>query len=71
MFWIKACPKCVGDLYEGWDIYGGFVSCLNCGHCLTLEEEAVLIHEVQTIKTTKPVVVSASGIEDEPAALAA
>ena len=39
MFWIKACPRCKGDLYEGTDIYGTYVCCLQCARCLTVVEE--------------------------------
>ena len=39
MFWFKACPRCKGDLYEGSDIYGAYVCCLQCARCLTVEEE--------------------------------
>lgn len=42
MFWFKACPRCKGDLYEGTDIYGTYVSCLQCARCLTAEEEGNL-----------------------------
>ena len=31
MFWLKACPRCSGDLYQDLDQYGPFVSCLQCG----------------------------------------
>ncbi len=31
MFWIKSCPRCRGDLCDGQDQYGSFVSCLQCG----------------------------------------
>ena len=31
MIWFKACPKCRGDLVESGDIYGKYVSCLQCG----------------------------------------
>ena len=31
MYWLKACQKCGGDLYEGKDMYGPFVACLQCG----------------------------------------
>lgn len=31
MFWLKACPKCQGDLYAAGDHYGSFVVCLQCG----------------------------------------
>jgi hypothetical protein len=32
MFWLKSCPRCNGDLYEGKDKYGRYVSCLQCGY---------------------------------------
>ncbi len=30
-FWLKACPRCCGDLHVENDQYGSFVSCLQCG----------------------------------------
>lgn len=42
MFWFKACTRCKGDLYEGSDIYGTYVCCLQCARCLTAEEEGQL-----------------------------
>ena len=39
MFWLKACPKCKGDLYQGKDMYGPFIACLQCSHYLTVAEE--------------------------------
>ena len=31
MIYLKACPKCRGDLTMNRDEYGKFVSCLQCG----------------------------------------
>jgi len=31
MFWLKACPKCRGDLTVSADSYGAYVYCLQCG----------------------------------------
>ena len=31
MFWLKNCPRCSGDLYEETDIYGPYISCVQCG----------------------------------------
>ncbi len=31
MFYLKACPKCHGDMYQERDLYGMFVECLQCG----------------------------------------
>lgn len=32
LFHLKACPKCGGDLIDGQDNYGAYVSCLQCGY---------------------------------------
>ena len=40
MFWFKSCPKCQGDLYKNSDVYGTFISCLQCGYYLTQVQEA-------------------------------
>jgi hypothetical protein len=42
MFWLKSCPRCRGDLYEGKDVYGRYVACLQCGHYLGEAEELLL-----------------------------
>ena len=39
MFWFKSCPKCHGDLYRDSDIYGTFITCMQCGYYLTQAEE--------------------------------
>jgi hypothetical protein len=31
MLQTKACPRCTGDLYQENDLYGTYISCLNCG----------------------------------------
>ncbi len=31
MVFLKACPKCRGDLAMASDIYGDFLECLQCG----------------------------------------
>ena len=49
MFWIKACPKCRGDLYEAADIYGAYIACLQCAHYLTEDEQA----RVGTLETAE------------------
>ncbi len=43
-YWLKACPRCKGDLYEEWDLYDGkSISCIQCGHVLNRPEgEAIL-----------------------------
>lgn len=39
MMWLKACPRCHGDLLRQSDIYGPYVGCLQCGHILRSGEE--------------------------------
>ena len=40
MYWLKACHKCGGDLFEESDIYGSYFKCLQCGHYSSREEPA-------------------------------
>ena len=39
MMWLKGCLRCHGDLYESRDHYGRYVTCLQCGHHLSVSEE--------------------------------
>ena len=39
MMWLKACPRCHGDLLRQSDNYGPYVGCLQGGHILRSEEE--------------------------------
>lgn len=34
MIVFKACLRCRGDLHHGHDIYGHYLSCLQCGYVL-------------------------------------
>ena len=45
MFWLKSCPRCRGDLFQGRDHYGWYVSCMQCGHHLN-EVEGVMLRYV-------------------------
>ena len=36
MFQLRGCPKCHGDLYLGEDIYGAYLSCVQCGRYYAL-----------------------------------
>lgn len=42
MFWLKACPRCRGDLHEVRELDGRYVSCLQCGQTLTERQEKAL-----------------------------
>ena len=44
MFWLKACPRCHGDLYWEKDVFGSYVSCLPFGRELSKVEEISLIN---------------------------
>ena len=35
MFYFKSCPKCHGDLYTDADIFGTYISCMQCSRYLT------------------------------------
>lgn len=35
---FKDCPRCSGDLRETTDIYGRYVSCIQCGHTRDLPD---------------------------------
>ena len=38
MFKLRGCPKCHGDLYLGEDIYGPYLSCVQCGRYFAVAE---------------------------------
>ena len=42
MYWLRRCPRCSGDLYEGRDIHAGYVACIQCGYYLSSEQEEIL-----------------------------
>ena len=37
MMFLKACPKCRGDLLLRGDVYGSYVTCLQCGFLKDVE----------------------------------
>ena len=42
MYWLKACPRCRGDLVQVPELDDYRVSCLQCGQALTRDQEKVL-----------------------------
>ena len=43
-YWLKACPKCEGDLARKSDgVNGWYVQCLQCGGELCAEQEQALL----------------------------
>ena len=41
MFMLRGCPKCHGDLFLGEDIYGVYLSCVQCGRYFAVAEKTV------------------------------
>jgi hypothetical protein len=38
MVWLKACPRCKGDLFLDEDHYGKYKSCIQCGYIKDLTD---------------------------------
>ena len=51
MFYLKACPKCRGDLVVEQDFYGSFFRCFQCGLNLDVEVRGLS----QNKETAEPV----------------
>ena len=43
MMWLKACPRCRGDLIRQYEVDGPYVGCLQCGRVLSPSEEQRLV----------------------------
>jgi hypothetical protein len=41
MFWLKACPRCHGDLRIDSDHYGHFACCIQCGAYLDQPQQTL------------------------------
>lgn len=50
MYWLKACPRCHGDLHEIHDVGDQYVTCLQCGRILTEEQERALPRQSSLIR---------------------
>lgn len=50
MMWLKACPRCAGDLLLQSDFYGSNVACLQCGYILRSDEDQRLKGALATVK---------------------
>ena len=37
MLYLKACPRCHGDMHANRDIYGPYKECLQCGYMVDVE----------------------------------
>ncbi|HEX5415785.1 MAG TPA: hypothetical protein VFZ25_08955 [Chloroflexota bacterium] len=55
MVYLKACPRCRGDIFTETDRREVYYSCLQCGHVLTVLEERVLQFRTQKwLTSAKP-----------------
>ena len=55
MYWLKACPRCRGDLHEESDFFGTYVACIQCGYVLnTGDEEALRLTGVPERESAQP-----------------
>ncbi|MBI3977247.1 MAG: hypothetical protein HY331_03585 [Chloroflexi bacterium] len=39
MMWLKACPRCRGDLFMERNVGDSYMVCLQCGHVLNKAQE--------------------------------
>ncbi len=39
MLYLKACPRCSGDVKYERDVYGRYLECLQCGFLLSSKSE--------------------------------
>jgi len=47
MVYLKACPRCRGDIFTESDFREVYFCCLQCGHVLTVLEERILQFRTQ------------------------
>ncbi len=40
MIYLKACPKCQGDMSVAQDMYGHYRQCVQCGCLIDLQKES-------------------------------
>ncbi len=43
MLYLKACPRCHGDIKVNKDIYGTYKECLQCGYMLDVAESELKV----------------------------
>ena len=59
MIGFKGCPKCHGDLYLNKDMYGKYISCLQCGYMKDLPPESMELKE-SAVESREPVTAGTS-----------
>jgi hypothetical protein len=55
MVWLKACPRCKGDLFLDGDHYGKYKSCIQCGYIKDL-----IVDEPKTLPQVAQSAISSS-----------
>ena len=53
--YLKACPRCKGDMQTNRDMYGEYNECLQCGHMADIEKADNLFSSITAIKPKKKV----------------
>ena len=51
---FKSCPRCRGDLHYESDIYGKYLTCLQCGYSLDQSEAAKLYDRLKNSPKSTP-----------------
>ncbi len=51
MLYIKACPRCQGDVELGSDMYGKYLACLQCGYMVDSREDALAALKLAAART--------------------
>lgn len=55
LFLLKSCPRCGGDLFIDRDIYGHYISCLQCGYMLDATwqvDPEIVVEPPKSLKST-------------------
>ncbi len=58
MMWLKACPRCRGDLFMERNVGDSYMVCLQCGHVLNSVQEEVLKASVRERERQRPAAVA-------------
>jgi hypothetical protein len=55
-YWLKECPRCLGDLRQETDVFGNYIACMQCGYTLKQAEETqLLVHgTLKAVPATAP-----------------
>ena len=43
MLYLKACPRCKGDMHSNRDMYGSYQECLQCGYMADMDKSSRLL----------------------------